>query len=335
MAPLLHPRKSRTYNQMKTLCALLLICIAGLGYYSYQQHEQLSELQAKLAALASESTSDTPVAASQEAPPAQSPKIAAAAEPVPAPAEQAPPVAETAKPTERIMEDLSQMMMENPQVNEMMQASQRASLEVMYKDLLDSFDFSPEERIHFMDLLMARQMFRVESSMKMMGGASNEEKTLLASEMKEYDDQVKSAIDTFLNNDKDSAEFEFFEKTLGERMSLSGFKNSMQNAGKPIAPETERSLLQIMADQKSNFQFTSDLADETNFNMGPERFSSENIDKFQTDMEELHNIIAEEAQALLDPEQLAALAQSLEGMRQMQISQLRMAANMFAPKTEE
>ncbi len=321
---------------MKTLCTLLVICIAGLGYYSYQQHEQLSELQAKIAALTSEATANAPVTASQEAPPAQSPKVAAEAEPVPAPTEQTPPVAETTKPTERIMEDLSQMMMENPQVNEMMQASQRASLEVMYKDLLDSFDFSPEERIHFMDLLMARQMFRVESSMKMMGGASNEEeKTLLASEMKEYDDQVKSAIDTFLNNDKDSAEFEFFEKTLGERMSLSGFKNSMQNAGKPIAPETERSLLQIMADQKSNFQFTSDLADETNFNMGPERFSSENIDKFQTDMEELHNIIAEEAQALLDPEQLAALVQSLEGMRQMQISQLRMAANMFAPKPKE
>ncbi len=227
-------------------------------------------------------------------------------------------------------------MMDNPQVNEMMEASQRATLEVMYKDLLDDFDFAPEERIHFMDLLMARQMFRVETSMKMMGGSSSaEEMKILGAEMKEYDEQVKSEISTFLNNENDAGEFEFFEKTIGERMSLSGFKTSMETAGKPVDRQTERSLLEIMAHQKSSFDFSSDLADETDYNMGPERFSSENIENFESDMQELHNIIAEESQDLLDSEQLAALVQSLESMRNMQLSQLRMAANMFAPKPQE
>ncbi|EDY84858.1 hypothetical protein VDG1235_4491 [Verrucomicrobiia bacterium DG1235] len=315
----------------KTLNFALVVIVFILGVFAFRQRIEIAELRETLALkpVAPPSESDIPDASKlASTPPAEltEPTIDAVMEAEPARPE---------RDRERVMRDLSSMM-ENPQMNEIMQASQKATLEVMYKDLLDAYDFTPEERSHFMDLLMARQMFRVETSMKMMGGGSSpEEMKLLGDEMKEYDQQVKAEIDTFLNNKEDSGEFEFFEKTIAERMSLSGFKSSMAQAGKPIEPATERQLLEIMADQKDSFSFKSDLADDQNYDMGASRFSDENIQAFENDLSELHNIIAEEAQALLDPEQLAALVQSLEGMRNMQLSQLRMAANMFAPKPEE
>jgi len=124
-------------------------------------------------------------------------------------------------------------------------------------------------------------------------------------------------------------EFNFYEKSLAERMSLSGFKSSVAQAGKPLPPQTERSLLEMMVEQRESYNFSSDLHDQENYDMGPGRFSTENIDRFENDLNELHDIIAGEADALLDPEHLAALVEALEGMRNMQLSQLRMAATMF------
>ncbi|MBK1879835.1 hypothetical protein [Pelagicoccus mobilis] len=311
----------------KSLSALLAIAMLALAAYSYKQHAEIGALREQVAQLQTEESETTePKTPEKPIQVAQAPTPPQLASPLEAPVE-----AEPTEPTKRkrVMRDFSAMM-DNPQMNEMMQASQKATLEIMYKDLLDSYDFTPEERTHLMDLLMARQMFRVETSMKMMGGASSpEEAKLLGEEMKEYDQTIKAEIETFLNNQNDMGEFEFYEKTIAERMSLSGFKSSMAQAGKPITAKTERSLLEIMADQKEAYKFGSDLHDEENYDMGPGRFSTENIDQFETDLSELHNIIAEEAQMLLDPEQLAALVDALEGMRNMQLSQLRMAATMF------
>lgn len=315
----------------KLVSGILAVIALALGIYAYQQRNQIVDLREQVAALESDLTevktskSNRPTESVAKVDPVE-PEPVAAAKPELASVEAPEPPKVDGK---RVMRDLSTML-DNPQMNEMMQASQKATLEIMYKDLLDSYDFTPEERTHLMDLLMARQMFRVETSMKMMGGASNPEETkLLGDEMKEYDDTIKAEIKTFLNNETDMGEFEFYEKTIAERMSLSGFKSNMAKAGKPIEPQTERSLLEIMAEQKAAYNFGSDLHDEENYDMGPGRFSTENIDQFETDLSELHDIIAGEADALLDTEQLAALVEALESMRNMQLSQLRMAATMF------
>jgi hypothetical protein len=232
--------------------------------------------------------------------------------------------------SQRVMRDIAKMF-DNPQMNEVMKASQRATLDVLYKDLLDAYQLAPEERTHFMELLMARQMFRVETSMKMMGGTNDaDEMKALADEMREYDQVVKKEIDTFLNNPDDSAEFAFYEKTMQERMALSGLEAELARAQTPLGDGIERQLIDIMARQKSAHTFKSDLADETNYNVDAARFSPENITAFEQDLTELHAAIATEARTILASDQLTAFTRTLEQMRQMQVSQVKMAANMFA-----
>lgn len=319
----------------KTLNLLLGTGLLGLSVYSLIQNSKIVDLRGQLEELASQSSVVADEFFEEKVPlvPSAPERVGdewVQSELVVVAAENEPSVKR-----ERIIEDFSAMM-DNPQMNEMMRASQKGTLEVMYKDLLDQFEFSPEERSHFMDMLMARQMFRVETSMKMMGGKNTpEEMKLLGEEMKEYDQQVKAEIETFLNSEEDVGEFEFFEKTIAERMSLSGFKSKMAQANMPIESSQERQLLEIMADQKSRYAFTSDLNDDQNYNMGGDRFSGDNIDRFENDLINLHALIAEESRSVLEPDQLSALSESLEGMRTMQLSQLRMAANMFAPKKGE
>ncbi|MDQ8204427.1 hypothetical protein [Pelagicoccus sp. SDUM812003] len=313
---------------MKSLCFLLSLIAIVLGALLLKQRQTIASLEAEIAALAEAPSeqSDANKTNAQAAP--ATPQASSANAPA--------PVAQSVSETEeddnssnaRMMRDISKMM-ENPQMNEVMQASQRATLEVLYKDYLNSLDLTPEERSHFMDILMARQMFRVETSMKMMGGVSDEERRLLSEEMQEYDETIGEEIGYFLNDDEDLAEWEFYERTMQERMSLSSMKASLAQREASLSREAERALIEIMADQRANYDFQSDLADQQNYDMGPERFSDENIDRYADDLKAVNRLIEQEASGILTEEQLAALVESLTAMSELQLNQLKMAANMF------
>lgn len=321
----------------KTVSAILLVALAALGFFSWNQSQTIAELRKQIDATKSQESSESeasPAIAAKQSQPSSAPSdVSVSAASPDSIANLESPAKAKPNASQRVMRDFSEML-ENPQMNEIMQASQRATLEVMYKDLLDGYSLTPEERSHFMDLLMARQMFRVETSMKMMSGQGSEETQLLANEMKEYDEQVKEEIDTFLNDEKDSGTFEYYEKTMQERMTLSGFKAGLAKSKIPLDEGVDKQLVKIMADQKEAFKFRSDLANSEDYNLGPDRFSKQNIESFDQDLSELYALIAAEAAEFLSAEQLAAFDQTLSQSRQLQINQLNMAANMFSQSPE-
>ncbi len=323
----------------KGITLLLSLAVVGLGIVAYLQQQTIRDLrsqvhaQAVVAAVVAEPRTE-PVSAAAAGRTAASPTPIAAAQPA---AETAPvPATERreATPTQRVMRDFAKML-ENPQMNEVMQAGQRATLEVLYKDLFDAYQLSPEERKHFLELLMSRQMFRVETSMKMMGGNNSaDEMKALGAEMKEYDQTVKREIETFLNDAEDAAAFDFYEKTMQERMTLSGVKAELAKAQSPLAEGLDRQLIDIMARQKAAHTFRSDLADENNYNLDASRFSQANISAFEQDLTELQGAIVGEARPILTADQLTIFSRTLQQSREMQLSQIRMAAQMFGGATK-
>lgn len=229
-----------------------------------------------------------------------------------------------------MMQSVSKMM-ENPAFNEMIEAQQKATMGVLYASYIDSLDLDPEQKDYFLNLLLSRQMFRAELSMKMMGGElSQAEIKALGNEMKKYDEEIGADIKHFLNSEDDWAEWEFYEKTLQERMAISGISSALAQAEIPIGPAEERRLIEVMAEEKEQYSFTSNLTDQENYDLSSERFSEENVAALAEDLEGLDASILQRATEILSAEQLAVFEKSQQQAREMQLSQIRMAAQMFS-----
>jgi hypothetical protein len=173
-------------------------------------------------------------------------------------------------------------------------------------------------------------MKQMDLGMKMMSGQlSDEEKRALGEEIRQAQETVKEEMEKFLNNPEDYAEWEFYEKTMSERMMLSQMDKDLADRGDALSDETYHNLLGMMHDERENFQFTSDFGDQQNSDMSPQRFSKGNVQNFATDLERLNGNIGEKAKNILTAEQHKVFVSNLKTATDMQLSQLEMAAQMF------
>jgi hypothetical protein len=238
-------------------------------------------------------------------------------------------------PRGRLMMENMAKMMENPTMNKVMEASQRGAIGALYTDLIDYLNLDENQEKYFMDLLMYRQMKQVDLAMKMMsGGLTDEEKQSLTDEVAAASDTVKEEMEKFLNNPEDYAEWEFYEKTVGERMMLSQMDQDLAASDAPLSDETYRDLLGMMHDERESFDFTGDLHDQENMDISAERFSDENLQSYANDIQQLNESISRRAETLLTPEQLAAFINALKTTTDMQLAQLEMAKQMFGGGNE-
>jgi len=128
------------------------------------------------------------------------------------------------------------------------------------------------------------------------------------------------------------AEWEFYEKTMGDRMMLSQMEQSLGDSDAALSDQTYRQLLEAIDEERSGFDFSADFADNQNMDMSPERFSPEKIEGYGNDLKALNEQIATRAQAILTPEQFDAFMKSLAANTEMQLAQLEMAGQMFGGK---
>jgi hypothetical protein len=234
--------------------------------------------------------------------------------------------------TQRMMRGISKML-DNPAMNKMMAASQRGALDVMYADLAEQFQLEGEEKEYFMELLLARQMNAVDVSMKVMGGnLTKEEQDALSAELKEKNKLMRKEMRYFLNSADDVAEWKFYEKTLQDRMMLSQVEQTLEESGTALSDQTYRQLLEAIHEEKTSFDFSSDLNDDENMDMSAERFGPENIENYATDLKALDEKIAERVRAILTSEQFAVFMESQQANTEMLLAQLEMAGQMLGKK---
>lgn len=321
--------------QSSLFTSALAIVAIGLGIALAMQSRRIGELEAEVARLEAASTT-----APTASPDLSQPEVAVAQPDDSSGEDSSPPTAPQNLPAKapdtaeqegrRMMQSVSKMM-ENPAFNEMIEAQQKATMGVLYASYIDSLDLDPEQKDYFLNLLLSRQMFRAELSMKMMGGElSQAEIKALGNEMKKYDEEIGADIKHFLNSEDDWAEWEFYEKTLQERMAISGISSALAQAEIPIGPAEERRLIEVMAEEKEQYSFTSNLTDQENYDLSSERFSEENVAALAEDLEGLDASILQRATEILSAEQLAVFEKSQQQAREMQLSQIRMAAQMFS-----
>ncbi len=230
---------------------------------------------------------------------------------------------------QRVMNSMAKMR-DNPTMNKIIEASQRGTIGALYADMIEYLNLSPDETNHFMDLLMYRQMEQVDFGMKLMSGAmSDEEKQAAADHLGEIDDDMKEQMKAFLNSERDYEEFEFYEKTIGERMALSQMDQTLAAADQPLTDVEYRALLGMMQDEKTAFDWSTDLHDQESADISAERFSRENMRKHSEDVARLNESIFEKAMSLLTPEQFEAFKASIQATTDMQMAQFEMAGQLL------
>ncbi len=228
----------------------------------------------------------------------------------------------------RMMRNMAKMMEENPTINKIVEASQRGVMGALYSDFIEYLDLDPKESKYFMDLLMYRQMTNVDMGMKLMSGTlTEEEKTALIEEVKLATETTKKEMEQFLNDTEDFDEWEFYEDTIGERMMLSQMDQMLGDAALP--EDTYREVLEIMHDERENFIWSTDLADDEKIDVSPERFSAENIQKHLGDMKTMGEQMDRRMQEILTTEQLEAWRQSGAAMMEMHSAQMQQARQML------
>jgi len=311
------------------LLAIVCVVLAFGLYKSKQENTQLQQEIAKPAVAPAESL------AAEPSPKTDTPSNEAAAVVKAAPEseeqvqEEAPAAGKMKDATRRMMSSIAKMM-ENPTMNKVMEASQRGAVGALYSDLIEYLDLDAEETKYFMDLLMYRQMKQMDLGMKMMGGGMDEAETeQMTADITEASETVKSEMQKFLNNPDDFAEFEFYEKTMGERMMLAQMDQTLASSDSALSDETYRELLGMMHDERTSYDFSSNLHDEENMDLSAERFSKKNIDAHANDIRKLDKLMIARAEGMLTPDQFKAYADSLKTTTDMQIAQLEMVAQML------
>ena len=318
----------------KIIVGLMGIVIVALTVSNFSARKELADTRAALEQLEAECAKLSRDSEDLSAPDESVETVAGTAPSAEVPVEEQPPgeIEDPETSGRRMMRSMSKML-DNPAMNKMMAASQRGALDVMYADLVDQFQLTGEEKEQFMELLLARQMNMVDLSMKMMAGnLTEEEQAALSADLKEKNDLMKKELEYFLNSADDVAEWEFYEKTMGDRMMLSQVEQSLGESDAALSDQTYRQLLEAMHEEKTGFDFSSNLNDDENLDMSPERFSPENIKSYAADLKALNEKTADRARSILTPEQFAAFMEALTASTEMQIAQLEMAGQMFGSK---
>ncbi|MDF7823314.1 hypothetical protein P4B35_04765 [Pontiellaceae bacterium B12227] len=238
-------------------------------------------------------------------------------------------VENTLQNQQRIMSSIANMR-DNPTMNKVIEASQRGTMGALYADMMDYLNLNDDETRYFMDLLMYRQMENVDFGMKLMSGQlSPEKKQEMAAHLKEVNVEMKEQMKTFLNSPEDYEEFEFYEKTMTERMALSQMDQQLAAIEQPLSDESYRGLLDMMHQEREDFDWTTDLHDQDKNDVSAERFSEDNMQKHTEDVSRLNKQIFDAARNILSAEQFAAFEASLQATTDMQLAQFQMAGQLL------
>src|SRR5829696_462800 len=126
------------------------------------------------------------------------------------------------------MGDMLGKMMKDPAMREMLREQQKVMVNMMYGGLFKDLKLSPEEKDKLKELLTDAQMKNVEAAQGMFGnteGATEDTTKQIADAKKQTDAEIKALL-----GDERFAQYQEYQKNVGERMQMDQFKNQLAGA---------------------------------------------------------------------------------------------------------
>ena len=231
------------------------------------------------------------------------------------------------------MGDMLGKMMKDPAMREMMRGQQKAAVNMMYSGLFKDLNLSAEEKEKFSGILTESQMKNIEKAQGLFGGSKdgasdNTEKVLedsqkLAADLKQ---QTDAEIKVMLGEER-FAQYEEYQKNVGERMQLTQLKSQLEAASLPLQDQQSAQLLQVMKEEKA--AVPPIIPTDNNSFPKKEVFTPENLDKQIKWMDDYNRRVLGRAGQILNPEQLKQYKDFQDQQASMQKLGLKMAAEMF------
>jgi hypothetical protein len=313
--------------------------LGGLGYYQQKQlqtnRQLLAELQAKL------KTAEAQLA-----------DQAAAADKVRLSEQKAKILQETLTETAKISEDQSKQvselqqsltsaktnsgfaaMFKDPAMKDMIKAQQKAvmgpMIEKNYAALFKQLNLTPEQTATVKELLEKKMLTGAEMGMSMLDGSADAEKRKeLGKEIKAATDAIDQQLKDYLGSESYST-LQSYEKTVGDRMTLSQFKDQLSGSD-PLDSGQEQQLLDIVGKERSNYKWSANYNNpdpsSTDFT---ELFSEDRMNRHFEEQTDFDKQLLQKLETVLRPDQLTSYGKFLENQRNMQKAAMKMAAAMF------
>jgi hypothetical protein len=231
-------------------------------------------------------------------------------------------------------------MFKSPEIKEMVKNQQKNVLSGMidknYGSFFTALKLTPELSAGLKDLVIKKSLVDANMGMSLMtGDADPAKRKEMLDQAKTEKEGIDAEIKQFLGEDY-YPQFQAYEKTMPERMTLSTFKDQQASGPGALNPDQEAQLIQAMTEERQNFKFGTDFYDQSKFNGDfASLFTEERLSQFQQEREQLDQQYLSRATNILSPDQLAPFQKFLASQREMQMVGMKMGMKMFAPKAEK
>jgi hypothetical protein len=229
------------------------------------------------------------------------------------------------------MGDAMQEMMKDPKMMEAIKSQARSQVDLMYRDLFDLLGLDEAKQAQLSKLLAERTSAGMELGMAMMGGAKTDKDTLkkMGEDLKKAQTASDQALKDLLG-DEAYNKFDRFEKSQPERQQLNTLNSQLKDKGLGLTAEAESQLMDAMYQERTNFKFEQDFADQSNFD--PDTFNEAAVQRYNEQQSELQAKVLQRAQGILNAEQLEIFRQSQEQAAAMQKMGMEMGLRMMKGK---
>ena len=151
----------------------------------------------------------------------------------------------TAKSHDR-QESSFRELFRSPEMKEFMKARQRGVLADSYKDFVNQAALSPQEREKFLDLLAENQMQWIDRTRRGSEASTNQ--------LDVAENKMDVELQKLLGPSRYS-QYESYEKTIGQRRSLSQFEQQIALGETPLQSYQKDQLLQILTEENRDNPF--------------------------------------------------------------------------------
>lgn len=313
------------------LIAVLVVGIAVVTVYSFNQQRELAKLKEQLAQIEKQKKTELkteapkPVVTTEKNEQSKSSEVA-----VKSTGENA-----EVKPRsdrrdrsrfggKQQMEEWAKMM-KSPEMKEMMKARSMEHLDMMYGKLFKGLNMPEDKLKQFKELLVDRQMSMMEMSMDVfMGDKSKEEKEAGALKITEAGKEYDKKMQDLLGDNYEV--YKQYEETQPERMSIDRFKRSLDNDSQ-LSDQQENDLIIAMHEERTNFTSLASINNPANMNLA--NITPETFEKMGEELDQLNNKCLERASTILTTNQYQVYKTVQKQNQAMNRMGLRWASNMM------